>query len=362
MGGLQEPPPCHPRLCSSEYSLSQRVVLLQKTEVEGFDEADGHDVTVLLPAGTTGVIQAVYGMGVAAFYDAIFMLPDSSKTAPKLMVARVRHAQLRPAPDSDCKRSSKCRARTQTPEKPASAPASKSTMRRTAAKPLVDARQGVKRKPRDADEDSTNHAFDDASLHELACDIKMVESMCNGSLSADDIGLDLDLGELSSAGEDDGDVGDGHKSGSGCSGAGGESPTAVSSAFTAADDDDLYYGCESLCDELCAAVAAAEDASLAACATRPATNKRQRLSSVERHVAATTHVASVRNPAPTLLTTAPMAVPIPMPTLTHVPLPVPYLGAPPQTLVGELQPVGAMPPPPLPLPSPPLSAAGVAMV
>ena len=120
MGGLQEPPPCHPRLCSSEYSLSQRVVLLQKTEVEGFDEADGHDVTVLLPAGTTGVIQAVYGMGVAAFYDAIFMLPDSSKTAPKLMVARVRHAQLRPAPDSDCKRSSKCRARTQTPAKPAS--------------------------------------------------------------------------------------------------------------------------------------------------------------------------------------------------------------------------------------------------
>ena len=84
MGGFEEPPPNHAPVCASEYSLSQRVVLRSGTEVEGFDEADGKDAKVLLPAGTVGVVRCVYGMGVAAFYDAIFMLPDSSEACPKL--------------------------------------------------------------------------------------------------------------------------------------------------------------------------------------------------------------------------------------------------------------------------------------
>ena len=92
MGGFEEPPPNHAPVCASEYSLSQRVVLRSGTEVEGFDEADGKDAKVLLPAGTVGVVRCVYGMGVAAFYDAIFMLPDSSEACPKLMVARVELA------------------------------------------------------------------------------------------------------------------------------------------------------------------------------------------------------------------------------------------------------------------------------
>ena len=196
----------------------------------------------------------------------------------------------------------------------------------------------------------------------------LVESLCNGGLSADE--LDLDFGDLGDLSGSEGEGAGAKQSGSvgfvGPCCSGGESPKAVSSAFPeagegeGADADGLCYtyeyGCETLCNELCAAVAMAEGSpeSEPSPETAPSLSPEPTGSGTDTVTPETSK--RQRGPLPAMAASLASAA-------APAPIPVPCSSAPPQTLVGalHLQPVGAwplsaplsapLPPPPVPLPA-----------